>query len=197
MPHKRFYFDLETTGTNPYKHGFFQMATIIEVDNQVVEEQTYFCKPEGTPDPETMKFHGFEMNEFDKEKYLSIGLFYSALKSKLSRHIDKYNRTDKFHVVGYNIHSFDIPFLRRCFDNRGDKYFGSWFWHPSIDVMLIWAEALQNERHKIKDFKNATVARYLGIEVDEGRLHEALYDITITKQLYQLYLQQHRQQGVK
>lgn len=192
MPHKRLYFDLETTGTNPYKHGFFQMATIIEVDNKVVEEEVYWCKPDGIPDPETMKFHGFELDEFEKEKYQSCDKFYLSLKKKLSQYVNKFDKRDKFHMVGYNIHSFDVPFLRKCFENRGDVYFGSWFWHPPIDVMLLFADALQDRRFTISNFKNATIAELLGITVDQEKLHEAMYDITITRQLYQIYLQQYR-----
>ena len=190
-PLKRFYFDLETTGTNPHKHGFFQLAAIIEMDGQIKEELNFWCVPDGEIDKKTMEFHGLEMNEFEKEKYLPQRKLYSLLRNVLSKYVDKFDKRDKFHMVGYNSHSFDVPFLRRFFENCGDKFFGSYFWHPSIDVMLLWADALQERRHTIANFKNSTLAKFLDITVDEEKLHEASYDIAVTRELYLLY-RQHR-----
>lgn len=45
---------------------------------------------------------------------------------------------------------------------------------------------LRNERNdpKLPDFKLLTVCKYLGIPVDETKLHDALYDIELTRELF-------------
>jgi DNA polymerase-3 subunit epsilon len=37
----------------------------------------------------------------------------------------------------------------------------------------------------MENFKLMTVARTLGIEVDESQLHDALYDVKLTKEIYE------------
>lgn len=184
MPHKRFYFDLETTGTDPKLHSFFQLAALIEIDNKVEETIVLWCKPERTLDPDTLKFHEMTVDDFNADKFMDPVEFYKTLLKALGKYVNKYNKQDKFHCVGYNCHSFDMEFFREFFGLRQDKYFGSWFWHPSLDVMCIAAELLQRERHLLPNFKNLTVAKHLGIEIDETQAHEALYDIGITRKIY-------------
>jgi DNA polymerase III subunit epsilon len=47
------------------------------------------------------------------------------------------------------------------------------------------AHNLMGEREKLINFKLFQVCKYLGIEVKESELHDALYDIQLTKQLYE------------
>jgi DNA polymerase-3 subunit epsilon len=86
--------------------------------------------------------------------------------------------------IGYNSHSFDMPFVRQFFSKCKDRYFGSWFHYPSIDVMILAAEHLKSKRRWYPDFKLSTVADRMGIEVDKSRLHDALYDIELTREIY-------------
>jgi len=41
-----------------------------------------------------------------------------------------------------------------------------------------------NERTNFDDFKLATVAKYMGITVDENKLHGADYDVYLTREIY-------------
>lgn len=38
----------------------------------------------------------------------------------------------------------------------------------------------------MKDFKLATVAAFLGIEIDQSKLHDASYDLMLTYEIYKL-----------
>ena len=102
----------------------------------------------------------------------------------LSKYVDKYDRSDKFFLAGYNNASFDNYFLKAFFVQNGDNYFYSWFWVNSIDVMVLATQHLLGERHKMPDFKQETVARFLGIDLDKEKLHNAMYDIYLTKEIY-------------
>jgi hypothetical protein len=50
--------------------------------------------------------------------------------------------------------------------------------------MLIWAQILRPVRAELPNFKLATVARHTGIDVDDSRLHDSMYDIELTRQLW-------------
>ena len=97
----------------------------------------------------------------------------------LSKYVDKFNKKDKFHLVGFNNASFDNAFFRAFFVQNKDVYFGSWFWSDSIDVMVLASYKLRDVRTELEDFKQKTVAKYLGIQVEEEKLHDAEYDIDI------------------
>ena len=110
---------------------------------------------------------------------------YLEFVNMLSKYVDKYNKDDKFFLVGYNNASFDNSFLKAFFVQNGDSFFYSWFWVNSIDVMVLATQHLMMKRHLMKDFKQERVARTLGIELDSSRLHDAAYDIWLTRQIYE------------
>ena len=109
---------------------------------------------------------------------------YKQFTQMLSKYVDKYDRNDKFFLDGYNNASFDNYFLKAFFVQNGDNYFYSWFWVNSIDVMVLATQHLLEERHKMPDFKQETVARALGIELESDKLHNASYDIYLTREIY-------------
>lgn len=191
---KLFYFDLETTGLKFWRNGIHQISGEIEIDGETKETFNFNVKP----------FHACEIEEealkvagITKETlqtYSEMKQVYLQIESMLSKYVDKFDKNDKFHLVGYNNSYFDNPFFRAFFvQNAVDKksadygnYFGSWFWSDSIDVMVLASNKLINERNKLENFKLSTVAKYLGISVDETKLHDAFYDIYLAKEIYKL-----------
>lgn len=115
-----------------------------------------------------------------------MGEVYRQFVDMLAKYVDKYNRQDKFFLAGYNNASFDNQFLRAWFVQNEDKYFGSWFWSNSIDVMVLATPYLAARRAEMENFKQGTVAKFLGIDVDSNRLHDALYDIEICKAIFDI-----------
>ena len=109
---------------------------------------------------------------------------YVKFVNMLSKYVDKFDKKDKFFLVGYNNASFDNHFLKAFFVQNGDNYFYSWFWVNSIDVMVLSTQHLMRKRHEMTDFKQETVARALGIQIDSAKLHDASYDIQLTKKIY-------------
>ena len=176
------FIDVETTGLNPQLHTVWSFAGIVEVDG-ALETITFRCRP--TPgaviDDKALSIGGIsleELNNLEDPREAKI-----HLEAALGRHADKFNRIDKFHFIGYNA-KFDADFLRNWYLQMGDSYYGSWFWNPPIDVMNLASYVLMEERHRMKDFKLATVARQFSIDVDESKTHDPLYDIQLTMQLY-------------
>ena len=176
------FIDLETTGTNPYKHGVWQIAMIIERDGQLQEYNLKTQLLEGDViDDKASAITGF--NKADCEFYDEASKVLKELKGILGLYIDAYDRKDKLFFIAYNA-GFDYNFLRQWFYKQGDTYFGSWFWNPFLDCMTIAGHALMEERHKLEDFKLGTVAKYLNIAVVEEEQHDALYDVRLLREIY-------------
>lgn len=182
---KEIFIDVETTGLSPEVHSIWQIAFIIFVGQE--EKERHNLKSSPIPgskvDDKALKVSGIKKEDF-KSFYDSYKTL-SMLKTILERYIDPYDKKDKFHFYAYNA-SFDTQFLRAFFQRQGDKFFGSWFWTPSIDVMSLAGEYLKEDRSSMKDFKQMTVAEKLGIEVDSSRLHDAMYDIELCRKIYEI-----------
>jgi len=192
MTEKLFLFDLETTGVKYWRNGIHQISGEITIDGETKEQFNFKVKPYHACDieDEALKIAG--VTREDLLTYQDMKEVYQEIEKMLAKYVDKFNKTDKFHLVGYNNSAFDNAFFRAFFvQNALDKksadygnYFGSWFWSDSIDVMVLASNALRKERDKIENFKLSTVARYFGIEVDDAKLHDAMYDIYLTKEIY-------------
>ncbi len=180
---KRIFIDTETTGLNCKKHGVIELAGLVEVNDKPVEEFSFKMRPfpEDIIDREAMKIHG--ITEEEVRQWLPPVKVHEGLIAVLDRYVDRYEKTDKFHWVGYNAY-FDVDMMREWFKKNNDKYFGAWFFHPPLDVMILAAYALRSERPRIPNFSQTTVARHLGITIDEDKIHGALYDVKTAKAIY-------------
>lgn len=183
---KQMFYDLETTGTDHTKHGIHQISGKIIIRGE--EKQTFNFKVQpyrgAAIDPEALKVGNITLN--DLQLYAPIENVFADLKTILNKYVSAYDSRDKFHLVGFNSRDFDNKFLRAWFVNNGDKYFGSYFWADSIDVLCLASNHLRNERHTMENFKLKTVAAKMGIAVDEEKLHDAMYDIELTEAIYKL-----------
>ena len=194
---KLVFIDVETTGVDPERNGVTQISGCVQIGDSVSEYFDYYVRPYPTDQIEDA---ALEVTGIDRRQFLAESdpnclkvegqLFedpqtvYKQLVEMLGRHVNKFDKTDKFQFVGYNSHSFDMPFIRKFWEKNNDRYFGSWFWYPCLDVMLLWAQILQPVRSELTNFKLMTIAAYAGIEIDESRLHDAQYDIELTRNLW-------------
>ena len=194
---KLLFIDVETTGTDPERHGLTQISGCVQLGEEVTDQFDWYVRPysHDVIEDAALAVTGMDRRQFlppNHPDHLAVAgqVFhdpqdiYARLVELLGRHVDKFNKNDKFHFVGYNAHSFDMPFMRRFFEKNNDRYFGSWFWYPCLDVMLVWAQILQLSRAELPNFKLATVARHCGIQVDDSRLHDSGYDIELTRDLW-------------
>lgn len=185
MPKKLAFIDVETTGLDPYFNGIHQLALLLEVDGVVVEEKSWNIKPfeRDRIDPKALAVSG--RTEEDFLKFPVPQLIHSDLLTCLKKYVDPYRKTDKFWFIGYNA-LFDYQFLRKWFEKLGDKFCGSFFWHPPLDVMTLMGFHLMESRPEMKDFKLKTVAEEMAIDVEDGRFHDALFDVAITRELFHM-----------
>lgn len=183
--------DTETTGTNPAKHSIWQIAGIILIDGKEKERFEILMQPnpKAAIDPEAFNPSKDKTPEqiqeaIDKLKtYMPFEEGYKTFIGILGKYIDKFNSKDKFFFLAHNA-PFDNDFLRGLFLQNGDTYFGSWFWPDVLCTRVLAIRQLMPIRHTMPNFKLMTVARQLGIEIDEAKLHDATYDIDITIEVF-------------
>jgi DNA polymerase-3 subunit epsilon len=182
---KLFFYDLETTGVKYWRNGIHQISGAIVIDGVCVEKFNFKVKPfEGcTIEEEALTVGGVTLEIV--KGYPDMKSVHKQLVEMLSKYVNKYDKNDKFHLVGYNSASFDNQFFRAFFVQNNDQYFGSWFWSDSIDVMVLASMNFKDERNTMPDFKQKTVAAKCGIPIDESRLHDAEYDIDLCIKIYE------------
>lgn len=183
---KLVFFDLETTGTNPGKHGIHQISGQIVIDGVIKETFDFHVQPNPRAmiEDEALKVGGVTREQI--LAYPPMQQVYQEFVAMLGKYVDKFNKKDKFFLVGYNNAAFDNQFLRGFFLQNGDVYFGSWFWANSIDVMVLASAYLATRRPEMENFKLSTVAKTLGIVVNDDSLHDAIYDIELTKAVFDI-----------
>lgn len=182
---KLFFYDLETTGTKFWRNSIHQISGAIVIDGQVMESFNFHVRP--YPNCE-IEQNALDVAGVTKElimAYPSMTEVYTQFIGMLGKYVNKFDKRDKFTLVGYNNSSFDNPFFRAWFVQNGDQYFGSWFWSDSIDVMVLACHHLLADRPRMLNFKQGTVAKFLGVPVSEEELHDALYDIRVCMAIFQ------------
>lgn len=181
---KLLFFDLETTGIKYWKNGIHQISGEIVIDGVVKESFNFNVCPHPQCEIEEEALRICNVTKEQIHSYPPMQQVYTQFISMISKYVDKYDKKDKFFLVGYNNASFDNYFLKAFFVQNGDNFFYSWFWVNSIDVMVLATQHLMRKRHEMTDFKQETVARTLGIKIDTDKLHDASYDIQLTKEIY-------------
>jgi DNA polymerase-3 subunit epsilon len=181
---KLMFYDTETTGTFYKWNAIHQIAGIIDIDGEIKETFEFKVRPheKATIDEKALQVSGVTKEEI--MAYPEMDVVYKQLVEILGRYVDKFDRSDKFFLCGYNNSSFDDEFLRAFFWRCGDRFFGSWFWSHALDVIVLAGQLLKNVRHTMPNFKLQTVAEQLGISIDTTKIHNAIYDCERTRDMY-------------
>jgi len=181
---KVIYFDTETTGLDPVKNDIIQLACIIEIDNQVVDEFEFKIKPFDFQNisQEALDVHGYTLEML--REFPGPDIIYNQLIAKLSKYIDRYDKNDKFIPAGFNV-KFDMDFLKQFFIKNQDVYFGSYFSYRFVDPLYFIYFLNYCNTINLPNYKLITVCEHYGIGISA---HDALSDIRATRQLIKLFV---------
>lgn len=181
---KRLFIDVETGGTNPYKHALLEIAGIVDIYGDIVEEFSFKLKPfpQDEIEDEATAVTGLTPDIIEQQ-HEDPGLVYIKFIKLLDSYIDKYDKKDKFTFIAYNS-KFDEEFIRSFFKKKGNNFFGSYFHWPSIDVAVLASDDLGEDRPSLVNFKLITVCKYYGLDINSERFHSGDYDIALTRELY-------------
>ena len=186
---KLLFYDLETTGLDFKENGIIQFAGIIanlDTDNNItlLDKFNFNMKP---PKNKIINEEALAINKYTKEQIKTFEnrqKVYDKFIQILSKYCDKFNKMDKYVLVGYNNLHFDNDFLRPWFLDCNDTYFGAWFWSNSIDVMSEASRYLVQYRPALLNFKLSSVAKALDFNIDSNELHDGFYDIKLTMKIF-------------
>lgn len=180
---KLLYVDVETTGVDAKRNGIVQIAWIIEIDGEAATESSFVVNPPewAEIEPEALKVHGISEDEF--RQGLTYREVHDKLEADMAMYVDRYERSDKFKLSGYNVR-FDFDFLKRLWEESGDKYLGAWiqfgqFVDP-FGAVPIWQ--LAGIVPSLPNLKLATVAGAFGVTDVDGA-HDALEDLHMTRKI--------------
>lgn len=137
---KILFVDTETGGITE-RSALIQLSGIVQIGKEVAEEFNFYIKPFPGSEvtDEALKIQGRtreEVETYDSEEEVFI-----KFMKILNKHIDKYNKEDKFLVGGYNVR-FDIDVINRFLKRNGEKYLFSYIQATTLDP-LQWIAALQ------------------------------------------------------
>ncbi len=186
---KILWLDLETTGLSSYSCKITEIAALyIDTDKpEEIEEFHRYIKYAEYPDDyqKVAQITGLTPEVLEEKGFIESTVF-NEFFDFINKKIDKFNKSDKCIVAGYNV-KFDVDFFRSFFYNNGNTYFGSYFFSASIDVMTIVAMSLIDGQieSNLPNFKLKTVANSVGIEFEA---HSAIDDIKATKELFEKLL---------
>ena len=181
----KIFFDVETTGLSS-ECAITQLSGVVEVDGEVAEEFNLLMAPHAGAEinPEALEVQGGTKEEI--MSYPNPGAQFRKFRRLLEKYVDKFNPKDKIFLVGYNNRQFDDQVLRAWFNRNQDKFFGSYFWSNSLDVLVLAGEYLQRRRLRMPNFKLATVAKELGLVFSDEQFHDAMFDVRVTRAIYEI-----------
>lgn len=179
-------FDVETTGVKHWQHSIHQLSAMVVIDGKITEVIDLKIRPheKAVIDEMALKVSGVDPETVMAYEHRTVQ--FGRFVDLLDKHIDLFNPEDKFFLVGYNNSWFDNEFLRNLFVLEGDSSFGNYFWQNGIDVMVLAGQYLMPDRHKMPSFKLHRVAKWVGVDVDDSKLHDAVYDLELTWQVYNI-----------
>lgn len=179
---KLMFIDVETTGTDPSRHAIIQLAGQIWVGGSLKKAFNWRMWPRGKEiTEEAVRVTGISAKQMLSYPPSSHAI--EAFIHILGEWVSAFDRHDKFFLVGFQA-NFDASFIRQWFLDHGNNFFGSYFWHPPIDVAQLAMFHLLNRRPRMIDFRLESVAGELGIEF-EGTSHDAVYDVEVTRKIWE------------
>lgn len=182
---KYLFLDCETTGTDEKQNGIHQLSGCIIINDVILETFDFRIRPfEGCAiDEQALEINNLKTSDLYTEQYLEESIVYKMFVNILDKYCNKYDKKDKFFLVGYNVH-FDKNFLYKFFTRNNDNYLFSYIWGNHIDVMVLATNYLKDKRPMMVDFKQGNVAKFLGFDIKEDKLHDSMYDIFVCIGLY-------------
>lgn len=189
---KIFWIDTETTGLDHKVNSIIDFGGIVEIDgnirDHIVTKPKCFEVIDLENHRDDISDEALDKNNTTREELaertLTQNAFVQMLKSDMRRYVNPYQKKDKFVIAGYNV-DFDVKFLRSAFERCGDKFFGSWFFWPVIDVKCMVATEIVGGL-RLKDYKLETVSNHYGVTF---KAHEASTDIKATRDLCNILIE--------
>ena len=181
-PNKKIlWIDTETGGTEPKTDALLQLAALIEVEGEIVDEINLKMQPfkNKVVSVDAIKTNGLSMEKiktFEKPEKA-----YMHFYDFLSKHGKRKNKAERFVMAGYNS-DFDCRFLSQWFEDISGGPYAYWDFlqFSPIDPLSTIRGMRYGGVIDIPNTMLETCCDYFGIKIDA---HDALSDIRATREL--------------
>lgn len=183
---KLLFLDTETTGLDFDRSAVIQIGVILDdFDFKSTEKASIKIRPhEGALIEDTaLQVNGVSREELESADRVEPRTAYEMVMS-LCGFPRRVQPNDRVFLCGYNILGFDIPMFYKLAHRSGDQYPHGKFHWPGVDIAPLASFYLGMKRMDLPNFRLMTVAKAMGIKVDESKAHDALYDVEITRKMY-------------
>lgn len=136
---KLLFFDTETTGLDKKLNSIISMAGVIDsTQGEIVQTVSFDIQMQPFSyeniDEGALKINHTTIDELKTRKPFADGI--NEFLTLLDSYIDKYDKNDKFTLVGYNIR-FDLDMLYEGCQSIGQKFLMSYIKGHTVDVYEI------------------------------------------------------------
>jgi DNA polymerase III subunit epsilon len=189
---KMLYVDTETGGTIPGQHALLQVAAIVDIDGDPVDE---FCSYLNPFDTDLIEDGALAVNGLTREQIATFPdpvHVHDQFCAFMGKHVKQFDRFDKFYFAAYGV-EFDFGFIEKWFKASKDKYLGSYMHYTPPLCLKHWMYRLGFlNKISLPDYKLKSVCDYFHIELGD-KAHDALADIRATQKLGSMMLRKMRE----
>jgi DNA polymerase III epsilon subunit-like protein len=182
------YIDTETTGIDPQNNSIIELAAILEVEGKIVDtfQETLAPKVNGNISLEALK-----VNKNSITKVLA----FEDRQQKVLKFIDwllRFNLSGPLYICGHNV-AFDIAFIKETLKEFNISGWDSAVSYRLIDTSTIGTFLINSGVINLSDGmpKGSSLEKLalaLNIEVRGRKLHSAMGDVELTREVYQALL---------
>jgi len=192
---KILFLDTETTGLDATKHGIIQLAMLMDIDGEFVDEISLDIQPFQT---DLMSIQNDDNifwadNIIWKDEATPTGITFGDIAefmhpyeamgniiSFLDKHIAKFDKSDKCWIGGYNTR-FDLDFLSAFCQKAKFDYLGSYLNWRQLDALHLMWQIDFKATLALSSFKLEEVCKAYCIDL---KAHNAMSDIKATRELW-------------
>ena len=184
MPKKILWLDLEAADIKADRDGaIHQISYILDIDGEIVSQKSHKCKPFKNDLINVPSLNVCNVKYEDIIEYPEPTIAFKDIVNTI--HLHKKLVIGGFCNYGYDNPAF-INWWYKCSRElkKYDLKITDYFHLDPLDVRVLAVNHFLEQRDEIKSFKLMDVARLVGIEVNEDKLHDAKYDIELTRDIY-------------
>lgn len=159
------FFDVETTGLDPEKDDLIEIAAVLVKNGVILKEFQCLIKTDKILEPKITEITSITQKMLDDE-----GI---DVKDALTQFIEFIGDRE---LVGHNIIGFDMKFL----DIHLYRHLNTQIRNKAIDTLMLSRVMFKS----LKSHALFAVGEYLGIYVDQTKLHRALNDVKLNAEVY-------------
>jgi DNA polymerase III subunit epsilon len=173
--------DLETGSTDPKTGAILQIAAVVEIDGEIVDQFESKIKPlpGKIVSDEALEINGISRNDLDS--FPESITVYNQFRSMLNKY-GPHGKQNRYTPAGYN-NKFDLDFLCQWHLDITGKPYAFWDYLqfcPIDPLSTLQAMRFSGVLQGLADTKLETVCKYFGIEI---KAHDALSDVFATREL--------------